>query len=377
MEFKFSGNLVIGEFSLEAPVQPPRRQLSTPSNTSPPIQNRVTIPKLEPLKENLKHVTSFAEYSRTGTPNTTNNITHTNTNINFDSNKDTLSRWMVTSQIKPQSELTLPYAPLHMSSYKNLLFCMDQSSYLSIYDKAYSVELRCKNSVKLNIPSVKSISVNAEYLALAYSGLKKEQLKGTLKNMNPSGVMLFRRDQHVVCSVYEKVIELGQAQNFRSLSGIALTEKFLFVCDRELRSVFKFDIKTKTLLKTTVLPDGDPFSISVNGSCVIVTCALNSVLYLFDAESLEQINSVGLKTIDQVNGALNSVLTEDNLIFIRNAENQIALLNSNLEQRAYFNEIPAKITNVSLICPEKSNDQMLVVGAINSKQQFKLFGYTI
>lgn len=116
--------------------QPP---LTPPTPQQPSVNN-----KLEVIKESQRNVKSNAPMAP----------------IQVTMNSDTLSKWIMTSQIKPQSEVTLASMPLFLATYGNLLFTMDQTSFLSIYEKVFSVELKLKNSVKLNMPNIKRLLAN-------------------------------------------------------------------------------------------------------------------------------------------------------------------------------------------------------------------------
>lgn len=370
MDYNFSGNLIVNHIRLDATQspsimtrQPSMNSLSSaPNQIAPSKPNRITIPKLEPLRETINHVRTLPDLTR-------------NSSSRFESNMESLSKWMYTSQIKPQSEISITSSPYLMTSYENILFTIDPASNVSIFEKAYSVELKHKNSLKLSIPNIKCISANSSYLAVGYSGLRKEQLRGNLKNLNTSGIFLYRRDQHVICSVYEKAIDLGKNESFKSVSGIALTETCLYACDKDLRTIYKFDLKTGALIKTTSIRDGELTNMSINSSCLTVLDSVNSNLYLFDLDNLSQIKSANMGRIDQLNGQMMASISQDNVLFLKNAENQITLLDSGLEAQACFNEIQAKILSLSLV--KDAQNEMLVVGAINSSKQFRLLGYAI
>ncbi|CAF0873520.1 unnamed protein product [Brachionus calyciflorus] len=372
LEHKLSGNLIIKEFTFELPRNPsqinrPQPPLRTPPSApilpSPASINRFPPPpptKQDSYKDVVRNVAS-APSMESLRPIATD--------------QDVLGRWILVSHIKPQSEMSINTQPAYLTSYQNLLFSMDQSSFITIFEKVYSLELKLKNSLRLNVPNIKCISVNSEYLAVGYNNLKKEQLKGALKGMNSSGIFLFNRQQHIVCSVHDKTIELGKNESFKCISGLAMNEKYLYALDRELRQLFKFDIKTGQLEKRVNFSNGDLGHVSLNETFLTVTDVQNSVLCLIDAESLTQIKMVSLKTIDQVQGQLINHTSPDNFIFVRNSERQVSILDSNLEQVACFNEIQAKIMSICLISFQSS--QMLVIGGSNDKNQFKLFGYTI
>lgn len=383
MDYNISGDLIISEIELEKNASPKSNKSQAPSPpTAPPRvpsppKSSTTIPKIEPIiKETngINNQSNIVQYRNNSSSNDNFKVLINSNN----SNK--LNKWILNSQVKPQSEISIPYMPLFLCSYGNLLFCMDNTSFLTIYEKAYSAELKLRNSCKLNVPNVKGIAVNGSYLAVAFSGLKKEQLKGTFKNMNPSGIVLFRRDEHVVCSIHEKCIDLNKQDDnnnvsFKSLSGIALNDKYLFACDTELRSIYQFDIRNGSLIKTALINDGQPTSITINDNYLLFNDSINSLIYVFDVNTLNLYSSINLKDLDQLNGRFDLMITEtDNYLFVKHSDNQLCLFDSNLEKRAFFNEIQYKILGFTML---KDNvNHMLVVGSLNtSKQQFKLHGY--
>jgi len=365
---------------------------SQPQNVNP---TRLSIPKIDALAMNNNNTSKKSTsvppdvarntLTRSGGAHLASVLTNSQSNGKINlmnsadaasspaSNTDSLSKWILNSSIKPQSEMTVSNAVYLTASYENLLFCLDTNSFLTIYEKVYAAELKTRNSLKLNIPNIKAIACNSQYVAVAYSSLKKDQLKGSLKYMNPSGVVLYRREQHVVCSVHEKQIELGKNECFKTINGIALTDKYAFVCEKETRIIYQFDLKSGRLINSAEL-DGEPYSIAANQAFFCVIDSANSILYMFNNESLETINSAVIKSIDQLNGQMGVLLTDENLIFIKNSDNQLTLLNSRFEHCAYFNEIQARIISITLV---KDSNQMLVIACQNNKQQFKLTSYIV
>lgn len=217
--------------------------------------------------------------------------------------------------------------------------------------------------------------MNARYFAVAYAGLKKDQLKGALKNMNSTGIVLYGRNEHVVCSIYEKLIDLNNNENkqqtFRSLSSIALTETTVLVGDREARAVYEIDLTSGNLMRTLNI-DGQPISLSLNQQFLVCVDGQNSIVYVFDRASLGMV----VMSSAMKGGVEQAVITDDNLIFIRAADTsgQVTLLDGSLEYRAAFNEIQARVTNLALI---RDQNCLLAIGGANNKQQFKIFGYMV
>lgn len=72
------------------------------------------------------------------------------------------------------------------------------------------------------------------------------------------------------------------------------------------------------------------------------------------------------------------LLSDDNLVFVRGGANesggQVSLLDGSLENKATFGEIQARVTNLALI---RDQNCLLAIGGMNSKQQFKIYGYMV
>lgn len=80
-------------------------------------------------------------------------------------------------------------------------------------------------------------------------------MKHMLKNLKPSGILLYTRDRHMVCSKYDRSIDLPDT-GFKQPSGLAMSAQFVFVCDKELASVFKIEIASGVVLQSIGLKNG-------------------------------------------------------------------------------------------------------------------------
>ncbi len=117
----------------------------------------------------------------------------------------------------------------------------------------------------------------------------------------------------------------------------------------------------------------EPFSICINRDSFLIS-DFQSSFHLFDIETCALKKSKNLKPIDQIGSMFATVITDDGLVIVKNSENQLTLLDSELEQRAFFNEIQAKILSISFI---QNSRQMLIIGCVNSSQQNKLYNYVV
>ena len=85
-------------------------------------------------------------------------------------------------------------------------------------------------------------------------------MKHMLKNLKPNGLLLYTRDRHMVCSKYDKMIDLPET-GFKQPSGIAMNAEFIFVCDKELASVSKIDIVSGLVVQSIGVKNGTYYSL--------------------------------------------------------------------------------------------------------------------
>ncbi len=78
-----------------------------------------------------------------------------------------------------------------------------------------------------------------------------------MKGQKPSGVLLFKRDRHMMSTKFEKSLGVGQEPGFVSPCGIAMDSQFLFVCDKDLASLFKIDIASEQVIQKIYIPNGN------------------------------------------------------------------------------------------------------------------------
>lgn len=286
---------------------------------------------------------------------------------------DRIEKWIEASNsTNPHFEMTVQTHPLHICSFQGLLFCIDVSGVLTVYEKAFTHELKLKNTTKLNAENIRGMAANQNFLAISYTGLKKDQLKGPLKTTGPNGVVLYRRDQHVVCTVFEKHFDVA-GSGFKSPSSICLSEKYLYVLDRDLVSVVQFDIKTRSLVNKISNLNKNVDCVSLNPAYLLISSPTTYSLH--DSDTLATISSASTPSTQNSS----THITDQDLIFAKKEPNQVTLLDMNFAPRANFNApSQSKMTSVCLIRDQQSD--MLIVGnsiGSNKQQQFKLFGFVI
>ena len=99
--------------------------------------------------------------------------------------------------------------------------------------------------------------------------------------------------------------------------GIALSDDHLFVCDKDLKAVFKISIKTGMVVRRVSM-HGEPYKISVNKKNAVVTDIMDHSINIYDIESMTLLKDAIIEQDDRKNGPYSIHITNDDLIFIKN-----------------------------------------------------------
>lgn len=231
------------------------------------------------------------------------------------SNLNNFTKWINNTQVNPYLEISIDKMPAHMTSYRNYLFSVNEAEYLTLFKITSNNQIIHVNNYKIPIPNVRGIAANKNYFGITYSDLNKHQLKN--KNYKANGCMLFRRDSDIISFMDEIIIELDEKEDFKGPVGIALNEDYLFVCDKTLRSIFKIDLKKRTVLIKVNVFDGEPYKISINRNYVVVTDTYQHHLNIYDIEDMVLIKNLFIDQPDARNGPYGVSITDDNLIFLK------------------------------------------------------------
>lgn len=179
-------------------------------------------------------------------------------------NKDLLKQW---KQTKPVEELPVKianqeYVPSLITIFQNVLFTLNESGCGSIFeiDKANKIEQ--KNNFQISTTKIRSISCNLKYFGLTYSKLNLKQMK-RMRVKSSGGILLFQKNNAYfeITIPFEKEISLNN--EMKSPFGLALNDEFAFVCDQELKCVYKISILSGELINKIGLIGGDPYKCSI------------------------------------------------------------------------------------------------------------------
>ena len=189
--------------------------------------------------------------------------------------------------------------------------------------------------------------------------------------MKPSGVVLYRKDGERIDFSNEKIIDIGY--EFKNPNGIAVNNDYVFVCDRELRVVFKIDIKSGNLIKRIDIPNGEPYKISLNKNYVVVTDIVQHSLNVYEIETLSALKNLIIEQPDGRNGPFTVFITDDNIIFIKNyQDSQLIVFNFDLNNKYVFKKIKDQIQGLTVL---QAYNQMLIVGVTEKVESYKLLCY--
>ena len=289
-------------------------------------------------------------------------------------NKDFLLKWKTKAANRPTEELVMDkeFVPHYLSKFRNYLFCMNETGNIYIFTISTKHTIEFKNVSKIDVPKIKSIAVNCFYFGLTYSKLEAKEVK-KLKNVKSSGVILFKRENDLIKTTEMK--EINISEELKSPVGLALNEKYAFVCDQELRCVFKIEIQTNTVANKIHLSDGEPYGCSINKDYLLITDTLKHRLCLFNIESFKNIHNLQVKQDDNLNGPFDCYLGENNLILYKNyKDSQLVVTDTDFEENEqYCFEKIKSLTSFSFF--DDSSNQVLICGFSVSKKSFKLITY--
>ena len=317
--------------------------------------------KIDPVKETIKNLTAATNIfplipSRLEKLNVSEKV-----NTNFDV-------WANKTEAEPTIEIGFDRSPVHLTTFRNYLYCLDDQDCLTVLAISSTNDIQKKDFLKMPLPC-QGLAVNMDYIGVTFTNLNKKYLKN--KQLRPSGVVLYRKDGERVDFSNEKIIDIGY--EFKNPNGIAMNNDYVFVCDRELRAVFKIDIKSGNLIKRIDIPNGEPYKISLNKNYVVVTDIVQHSLNVYEIETLSALKNLIIEQPDGRNGPFTVFITDDNIIFIKNyQDSQLIVFNFDLNNKYVFKKIKGQIQGLTVL---QVYNQMLVVGITEKRQSYKLLCY--
>jgi len=300
----------------------------------------------------------------------------------------------------PIIEIDVKIMPKFIASFNNLVYFCDEEANLAIAEfrslqnlDSFSV----KSIQKLAVPGVRGLSVNKKYLAISFIDTNLNSNKISLDSKQKGGknettkvlcgVALFKINDSTI--LFDKVIDNQKDLRFLSPNGIMLTNEnnFLFVCDRELHGIFKFEAKTGNLVQKVLFNnDQDPSNLALlldSNKHFIFTDSSSLVLNLVESTQLNLALIIkSAKLPDDYNLSFNEPLdivtsqinvrdsNEENhskelasLVFVKHrTESKVMVYDTNLNLKYSFEY-------------ENSNGQGINYLKLNGKNDLLLMGY--
>lgn len=270
----------------------------------------------------------------------------------------------------PSFEFDTQIQPHILCSFKSLIFITDESGNLALMES--NGILKPKLETKLGILNIKGIGVNQTYLAATFSDLNKESIKtiGNKKIKTSSGIILFKWNESFK---FEKVID---KPDFKSPSSLAVNEEFIFVTDRELNSILKFDIKTGNLLKKLVVKDCHPTGICFyDNNYLAFADSFKHEINLIDSENLNKKSDRTVKISDEyksLNGAYDLVMKNNNFLFVKSrSDTRVIIYDLDLSFKNCFEHDFSGQQGITLVNGGDNADG-LVIGRIDAQKNYKL-----
>ena len=297
----------------------------------------------------------------------------------------------------PVIEIDVKVMPKFIASFNSVIyFCDDEGNLVIAEFRSPQIidSFQIKSIQKLNVSGVRGLAVNKKYLAISFVDANKimNDPKQRQRAKPESGICLYKINESII--QFDKVIDkLSQKTlSFIAPNGITLnSDHNLFVCDRELHAIFKFDAKSGNLLQKVVLTnEQEPSGVSLlldNPKHLIYSDSLRLDLNLVETGQFSQVKSVKLtddynlsfnEPFDVVtslisagnakeNGAESAeeiVFGDSSLVFVKHrTDSKILVYDTNLNLKYSFEY-------------EHSNGQGINYLRLNGKHDFLLMGYS-
>jgi hypothetical protein len=268
----------------------------------------------------------------------------------------------------PTVEFDLPIMPKYTANYNNIIFFCDEEANLVIGE--LSATFNIKSAQKLNLANVRGLAVNKKYLAMSFSDLSSDKISQISKSYKKfdkkSGIVLFKLNDSFTSTSMDRVFESNNKNiHFMSPNGVALTENFLFVCDRELHGVFKFELKTGSLVQKILNTEQEPSGISLGEKYFVYTDSLKMELNLVDMDTFHLVKCVRISD-ESFNEPFDVAYKENNYVFVKNRDDsKIILYDSHLNFKYSFEYDYSNLQGISYL---KSKHEFLVVGYFNKDE---------
>jgi hypothetical protein len=278
--------------------------------------------------------------------------------------------WRQRTIQNPILEIGIDKAPIFLASHRNYLFVVDEKDMLSLFTVDSNNKFNHENNFKIPVPKLRAIAASQTHFGITYSDLDAKQLKN--KRYKQNGVVLFARDLNIINFSGEILYELKNGESFVAPIGIAINDDSVFVCDKAMKAVFKFNLKTRDVVnRINMEGGGEPYKLSVNRNFLVVTDPITHQLRLFNADTFAQIKNLYIDQPDKRNGPFTVAITSDNIIFFKNyAESQLTFVDATLSNEQVFSRITENIQGFTIL--ENGATQTLVIGCTDKKNNFKL-----
>jgi len=282
----------------------------------------------------------------------------------------------------PFVELDSPVMPNFIANYHETLFIADEEGSLTVAES--KDELTIKFTNKLSFSNIKAIAANQTLVGLLYSDLTKDNIKAISKKLkckkleNKSGIALYRWADEPFR--FEKTIDAYKQPELHgglvAPNGLCMNESVVFVCDRELRAVFKIDIRTGDVMQKLPLAESEPIGIGLCARFLVVVDSKNQEISTVDIDKLTLIKSMKIGEDFQSlgGGGYDVVVHQKSYLFVKShSDSRVMIYDADLQFKNCFEYEGANYQGIAVLGKEKMNET-IVIGRNLDNKNFKL-GY--
>ena len=286
----------------------------------------------------------------------------------------------------PTLELDIPTLPNFMTNYKSNIFTCDDEGNLTVAD--LNDELTIKFTNKLSFSNIKGMAVNSTFVAILYTDISRDDMKSIIKKLgykkkveNKNGIAFYKWDEGPFR--FDKINDFYKQPEIQgglmAPNGICMNENFLFIIDRELKGVFKVDLKSGDVIQKFLFIESEPIGIGLCNQFLVIIDSRNQEVSKVDIDKLTLIKSVKIgEDFQSFGGCYDMAVHQKNYLFVKNrSDTRVMIFDLNLQFKNCFEYEGSSFQGISVVKTASTNEkinEVLVIGKNVDNKSFKL-GY--
>ena len=159
-------------------------------------------------------------------------------------------------------------------------------------------------------------------------------------------------------------------------NGIVLSDTSIYVSDKELKSVFKIDVKSGDLLNKICLIDTEPIGIAISTQYLVLIDSNSNEIKTYDLDKLkvQKVAKIS-EEFQSFGGCFDMAVYKNNFLFVKNrSDSRVIIFDLYLNFKNVFEFVGSNFQGMSMLRTALKQNELLVLGKNVDNKAFKL-GY--